>query len=138
MVGLAFPMAIHGIDHINIDTTKPDETIEFYGQVLGLENRPEDRPAGIGPGAWLFKGDQAMIHLNFHEPGSDAAARLADATKSGAFNHVAFAGSDFEETCATLDDLSISYRVNELPAIDLKQIFVRDPNNVALEINIRG
>lgn len=131
-------MAIHGIDHINIDTIKPEETIEFYGQVLGLENRPDDRPSGIGPGAWLFKDDQAMVHLNFHEPGSDGAQKLADAAKSGAFNHVAFVGSDFEGTCATLDELSIRYRVAEIPAINLKQIFVRDPNNVALEINIRS
>lgn len=130
-------MAIHGIDHINIDTARPDETIAFYSDVLGLENRPDDRPAGIGPGAWLFSGDQAVVHLNFHDADSETGIRLADPARSGAFNHLAFVGSDFEVTCATLDSRSLDYRTSEIPSIDLKQIFVRDPNNIALEINIR-
>ncbi len=130
-------MAITGIDHVNIDTTQPEETIAFYEAVLGLENRPEDRPDFGFAGAWLFCGDQAVIHLNFHEPGSNAAAKMADGTKSGSFNHVAFAGSDFDGTCQLLDGMGLKYRTNDLPAIGLKQIFVRDPNNVAIELNIR-
>ena len=132
------PSTIAGIDHVNIDTVKPDETVDFYCRVFGLENRPEDRPQGIGPGAWLFSGDQAVVHLNFHEPDSETGQRLADPGRSGAFNHVAFVGSDFEGTRARLDELGVRHRVNELPAIDLRQIFLRDPNNVAIEINIRG
>ncbi|MGH1488682.1 MAG: VOC family protein [Acidimicrobiales bacterium] len=131
-------MAIHGIDHINIDTTKPDETVEFYETVLGLENRPEDRPDFGFAGAWLFSGKQAVIHLNFHEPGSEAAAKLADSGKSGAFNHFAFAGSDFDGTCQKLDAQDIRYRTNDVPDLNLKQIFLRDPNNVAIELNIRS
>jgi catechol 2,3-dioxygenase-like lactoylglutathione lyase family enzyme len=130
-------MAVSGIDHVNIDTAQPTETIEFYAQVLDLENRPQDRPGGIGDGAWLFKGDQAMVHLNFHDPASETGRRLAERARSGAFNHVAFVGSDFDGTCRLLDDLSLEYRTSDLPEIGLKQIFVRDPNNVAIEINIR-
>ena len=52
-------MAVHGIDHVNIDTAQPDETITFYTEALGLEHRPEDRPGGMGPGAWLFSGSRA-------------------------------------------------------------------------------
>ena len=46
-------MGITGLDHINIDTSKPDETVAFYEDVLGLENRPQDRPDFGFPGAWL-------------------------------------------------------------------------------------
>ncbi len=131
-------MAVQGIDHVNIDTDRPEETIRFYEQVLRLENRPEDRPGGLPDGAWLFNGDQAVVHLNFHEEGSETAARLVERARSGAFNHIAFVGSDFDGTCRALDELSLQYRVSDIPAIDLKQIFIRDPNNVAIEINIRG
>lgn len=130
-------MAVQGIDHINIDTDRPEETVEFYSQVLGLENRPEDRPGGIGDGAWLFNGDQAVVHLNFHGAESETGRRLSESARSGAFNHVAFVGSDFDGTCRLLDDLSVQYRTADIPDIGLKQIFVRDPNNVAIEINIR-
>ncbi len=131
-------MAVKGIDHVNIDTVKPEETIAFYSEVLGLENRPDQRPGGMGSGAWLFSGENAVVHLNFHDAQSDTAERLAAGTRSGAFNHVAFAGSDFDGTCATLDSLGIDYRVSDRPEISLKQIFLRDPNGVALEVNIQG
>jgi catechol 2,3-dioxygenase-like lactoylglutathione lyase family enzyme len=131
-------MSVLGIDHINIDTVKPSETIAFYTDVLGLENRPDQRPGDMGDGAWLFCGDTAVVHLNFHDAESDAAERLERGTRSGAFNHIAFAGTDFDGTCATLDRLGLSYRSNDRPEIALKQIFVQDPNGVAVEINING
>ena len=131
-------MAVMGIDHVNIDTVKPSETIAFYAEVLGLENRPDQRPGGMTDGAWLFCGDTAVVHLNFHDPASEAAERLAQGTRSGAFNHIAFAGTDFDGTCATLDRLGLSYRTSDRPDISLKQIFVQDPNGVAVEVNING
>jgi catechol 2,3-dioxygenase-like lactoylglutathione lyase family enzyme len=129
-------MAVSRIDHVNIDTAKPEETISFYEAALGLEHRPEARPDPGFPGAWLFSGDQAMVHLNYHQPGSAGAEKLADGSKSGAFNHVAFAGADFAATCARLDELGIPYRTGGHPDRGVRQIFLRDPNNVAIELNI--
>lgn len=126
---------VAGIDHINIDTAKPDETIDFYQRILGLENRPEDRPNFDFAGAWLFSGQQAVIHLNFHDEASKTGQRLAGGGRSGAFNHIAFAGSDFDGFCARLDQLDIDYRTATVRA-GLRQIFLRDPNDVAIEINI--
>lgn len=121
---------ISGLHHINIDTARPDETIAFYSEVFGFVNRPDRRPDGGQPGAWLFEGEQAIIHLNF-----------IDDDRSGgtsSFNHAAFEGSGFTDFCARLDTAGIDYRVSDRPEISLKQIFVRDPNGVRLEINISG
>lgn len=38
---------------------------------------------------------------------------------------------------ARLDRLGQEHRENHVQAIDLKQIFVRDPNGVLLELNYR-
>lgn len=128
---------VRGIDHVNIDTDRPDETIAFYTTALGLENRPEDRPGGMTDGAWLFSGDRAVVHLNFHPSDSDTGRRI-EARQRSAFNHVAFEGSDFDATCERLDEAGIEYRAVDRSEIRLKQIFIRDPNNIAIEINING
>jgi len=124
-------MGITGLDHINIDTSKPDETVAFYEDVLGLENRPQDRPDFGFPGAWLFLGDTAVVHLNFIDEDDRFGQRSA-------FNHIVFEGSDFAGMCAMLDDRGLVYRTSERPEISLEQIFVDDPNGVRVEVNIRG
>ena len=78
-----------------------------------------------------------MIHVNFHEPGSETGERIASKQRS-AFNHVAFETTDIAATRERLDRFGAEYRVVERPDIELTQIFVRDPNNVAIELNING
>lgn len=124
-------MGITGLDHINIDTAKPDETVAFYEEILGLENRPQDRPDFSFPGAWLFLGNTAVVHLNFIDHDDRFANRSA-------FNHIAFEGTNFTETCAMLDERGLDYRCAQRPEISLSQIFVEDPNGVRVEINIRA
>jgi catechol 2,3-dioxygenase-like lactoylglutathione lyase family enzyme len=124
-------VGITGLDHINIDTSKPDETVAFYEDVLGLENRPQDRPDFGFPGAWLFLGDRPVVHLNFIDEDDRFANRSA-------FNHIAFEGGDFAGMCAMLDERGLKYRTSERPDIKLSQVFVDDPNGVRVEINIRG
>ncbi len=125
------PMAVTGLDHINIDTCLPDETVAFYEEVLGLENRPDRRPDFGFPGAWLFLGDVAVVHLNFID--DDGRFKLRSA-----FNHIAFQGTDFDGTCALLDQKGLDYRTSVRPEIKLSQVFVNDPNGVRVEINIPG
>jgi catechol 2,3-dioxygenase-like lactoylglutathione lyase family enzyme len=123
-------MKVRGLDHYNLDTVKPDETVSFYENVLGVVNDPSRRPDFGFPGAWLFAGDQAIIHLNFIEEDK--------AGSTGAFNHIAFEAEGFLDFCARLDDKGIRYGTNELTSADLLQIFLKDPNNVRLELNFRG
>ncbi len=122
-------MSIWGLDHINIDTAKPDETLDFYTELLGLENRPQERPAFDFPGAWLFAGDRAVIHLNFLDEPKPAT--------TGAFNHVAFEADGFGELTAMLDDRGVEYRSRVRPELGLTQIFVTDPNGIRVELNVR-
>ncbi|MCJ7873093.1 VOC family protein [Phaeobacter sp. J2-8] len=50
-----------GFDHVNIRTTNLDTMIAWYGDILGLH--PGKRPPFRFPGAWLYLGDRAVVHL---------------------------------------------------------------------------
>ncbi len=118
-------MATPYLHHINIDTAKPDETIGFYENVLGLVNRPDRRPPSLRPGAWLFADDRPIVHLHFVDQiGTDG---------TGAFNHVAFGGVDFDATKQHLDGLDVSYVAKEQP--EMRQLFFTDPNGISIEMN---
>ena len=121
-------MPVKGLDHINIDTNKPDETIAFYTEVLGLENRPADRPGDPTTGAWLWCGSQPIVHLGF--------GREFPKGRSGSFNHAAFQCTDFDGTCAKLDELGLEYEARRRTDRDFDQIFLTDPNGVKLELNV--
>ena len=123
-------MALQRLDHYNIETVRPDETVAFYCDVLGCVNAPERRPAVPEPGTWLLVDDHPAIHVNFVE--HDLAAR------TGAIDHVAFEASGYLEMCAQLDTLGVDYDAVESPQFDLLQIYVIDPNRIRVEINIRG
>jgi catechol 2,3-dioxygenase-like lactoylglutathione lyase family enzyme len=119
-------MSIHGIDHINIDTSRLDETVAFYCGVLGLDDRR--KPSG-NTGAWLYLGDQAIVHVNVIDEDRSA-------TSTGSFNHVAFAAQDLLGLTAALDAGGHEYRVVERPDLDVTQIFITDPNGISVELNI--
>ena len=82
------------------------------------------------PGTWLLVDDHPAIHVNFVD--EDLAA------PTGAIDHVAFEASGYLETCERLDKLDVDYETVESPQFDLLQIYVVDPNQIRVEINIRG
>ena len=52
---------IQKLDHVNLRTTQLDNMIHWYGDVLGLRSGP--RPGFGFPGAWLYAGEAAYVHL---------------------------------------------------------------------------
>lgn len=123
-------MKVRGLDHYNLDTAVPEQTVQFYCDVFGAVDDPSRRPDFGFPGAWLFFDDRPLLHLNFVDEDKSG--------PTGAFNHIAFEAEGFLDFCAKLDERGIKYRTSELREIDLLQIFLKDPNNVRLEVNIRG
>jgi catechol 2,3-dioxygenase-like lactoylglutathione lyase family enzyme len=123
-------MGLQRLDHYNIETVRPAETVAFYCDALGCVNAPERRPAVPVPGTWLLVDDHPAIHVNFVD--DDIAAR------TGAIDHVAFEASGFLEISGRLATLGIAYETVESPHINLWQIYVVDPNQIRVEVNIRG
>jgi catechol 2,3-dioxygenase-like lactoylglutathione lyase family enzyme len=49
------------LHHVNIHTADVARLVDWYTRVLGMPAGA--RPAFPFPGAWLYMGDQAVIHL---------------------------------------------------------------------------
>jgi catechol 2,3-dioxygenase-like lactoylglutathione lyase family enzyme len=122
------------LDHVNIQTVKLAETVRFYADVLDL--RAGDPPPPLDPARvqWMFGSDgDAIFHLT--TPGSIGSANIGADT--GAVHHIALDCSGHDAMVARLDRLDVAHRANHVTAIDLKQIFVHDPNGVLIELNYR-
>jgi catechol 2,3-dioxygenase-like lactoylglutathione lyase family enzyme len=118
-------MPLASLDHITINTAKPDETVEFYTHLLGMHIGW--RPPLDFPGKWLYVGDRAVIHLVYVENQTEA--------ETGDFDHFAFLGSDFDGIKAKLVARGIQFRENKVAGGSTMQLFFPDPNNVKVEIN---
>ena len=125
------------LDHVNIQTAKLDETVQFYRDVLDLEARNPPPPLDPALVQWMFDTDgRAIFHLS--NPGAlNAIGDINIGTDTGAVHHIALDCRDHDMMIARLDRLGLHHRENHVQAIDLKQIFVRDPNGVLLELNYR-
>ena len=119
-------MTIQRLDHLTIRTRDVARSVQFYRRVLGLT--PGYRPAFPGfPGAWLYCDARPVVHLLLDERSVQA---------SGCVDHIAFAGADLPGFRKKLAELGIAYR--EIPPagdVVRHQVFVEDPNGVAVEVN---
>ncbi len=116
---------ISGLDHVNIETLDLESSVQFYTRVLGLEDGW--RPSFDVPGAWLYVGDQPIVHLVVRDSINDG--------PTGAIHHVALKASDLEATLQRLADAGVDYKKTVVPDLSVTQLFVTDPNGVMLELN---
>ncbi|MDA0260761.1 MAG: VOC family protein [Proteobacteria bacterium] len=120
-------MLVDKLEHYNIVTEKLDETVAFYVEVVGLENG--HRPNFAFPGAWLYAGEEPVVHL----------MQLGETREggSGAIDHVAFRGGDYAGYKTHLEAKGIAYDERFVPDAAMHQLFITDPNGVKVEINFR-
>jgi len=133
-------MAIRKIDHVNIRTPRLEETIRFYVDMLGMKATFSPGATDMSRSAWLCdeRGD-AAIHVGSSEvsyPGDEAAPASAG-EGSGRVHHVAFECSDHGRMLDWLRQCDQEVRLNDVPEAGLRQIFVRDPNDILVELNFR-
>ena len=76
-------MPIDRMDHFTILTTDTEETVAFYYDVLGLT--PGPRPDFSFPGAWLYNGGNAVLHV---------VEKAVIPDGGGVLDHIAFRGTD--------------------------------------------
>jgi len=120
-------MRVNRIDHFNIRTRDLDRLCEFYTQVLGLEIG--DRPPFDSPGVWLYAGGHAILHVGV---ANDGDTRSDDTFP---LDHIALETEGLADAVERLERGGIEYRMVNVPGREMKQIFVRDPDGVAIELN---
>lgn len=130
-------MQVNGLDHINVVTTQLSETARFYAEVLGLQER--DPPPNLDPALirWMYNpAERPIFHLS--SPGSLLDEEPTDrGTSTGPVHHVALDCSDHASALAKVEAMGLARRLNDVPSIALKQIFIEDPNGILLELNFR-
>jgi catechol 2,3-dioxygenase-like lactoylglutathione lyase family enzyme len=135
-------MPIEALDHYSVRTTDVEKTRSFYEQAIGLRTGP--RPNFPFPGAWLYLGDRALVHVIGTDPGGSAGLEgylggrgSGDEDGTGSFDHIAFVASDLDAMRAHFSANKIDFRERKVPGMALHQIFVVDPNGVTIELNFR-
>jgi catechol 2,3-dioxygenase-like lactoylglutathione lyase family enzyme len=127
-------MPLHRLEHVLVLTDDLEATRAFYCDVLGFE--VGERPPLEFPGFWLYLGGFPCVHV------AERAAYEAHATQRGLvarpapIDHVALAGSGYEQLVARLDGAGIDAVTNSVPAAGLRQLFFDDPNGVRIELNV--
>jgi catechol 2,3-dioxygenase-like lactoylglutathione lyase family enzyme len=147
-------LTVKALEHITIRCTQLSRTRDFYCRMLGLTDG--ERPAFPFRGHWLYLGGVPVVHLveaadhggawsrDGERPGLAGHAGSEQAGPStpgpgetGAFDHIAFHGQDFDAMRASLVAANVSFRERVVPGGRLKQLFVPDPEGVLVEINFR-
>lgn len=122
-------MPLRRLDHVNLRTANLDRMIDFYARVLGLEVGP--RPSFDFPGAWLYCGGEAIVHL----VGVDAPP--FPYRRDQQLEHFAIAADDILALLDALEAEEIPYRAVDLPDMPITQINLNDPDGNHLHIDFQ-
>jgi catechol 2,3-dioxygenase-like lactoylglutathione lyase family enzyme len=127
-------MPVEMLEHYTIRCESLVATRDFYRDVLGLS--VGERPDFPFKGYWLYLGGVPIVHLvdRAESDARDGAHRGAD---TAALDHIAFRGVDIEATRATLGVHGLDFRETGVPGGRLRQIFVKDPDGILIELNFR-
>ena len=123
-------MQIGALDHVNVRTTQVDAMADWYERILGM--RRGRRPDFPFPGAWLYAGDHAAVHLvGIDGPpaaGSETALKL---------EHFAFSATGRAAFESRLNELGEAYRISKVPGFGLTQINIWDPDGNHIHIDFK-
>jgi catechol 2,3-dioxygenase-like lactoylglutathione lyase family enzyme len=125
-------MGLNALNHFTICPVDLEATKDFFVDVLGLDlgERP---PLGF-PGYWLYCGGIPTVHL-IGPRESDAALPPRQAGDTGLLDHIAFSCTGLAGMRARLTERKIEYKERIVPRDKQTQLFLYDPNGVAVELN---
>lgn len=118
-------MSATGMNHFTVLAKDLDVTRDFYLDVLGLVEGY--RPHFGFPGAWLYVGDAAVLHI--------VAGRPLPADPRGVLDHIAFSADDLSGTVRRLEAKGIAYDLRRQPDAGIWQLFFFDPNGARVELD---
>jgi len=120
-------VSIRALDHVNIRAPADDiaRLKEFYCDVIGLSDGW--RPAFRSRGHWLYAGDHPLVHLVEAEIGHGGGAQAG-------VDHVSFRSEGLDAFIDRLRDHGVHFQLSQVPTLGLRQILVRDPIGIGVEI----
>ena len=118
-------MAATGMNHFTILTDDVPRTVAFYRELLGLVDG--ERPDLGFPGAWMYVGDTAVLHI--------VGGKSKSEMKPGVIDHIAFSAEDLDGTLARLASRGIEHVCRRQAGTGLWQVFFHDPNGARVELD---
>lgn len=116
------------LDHVNVKTNRLSEMVAFYENALGLKNGA--RPPFPFPGAWIYCGENPIIHL----VGVDEECAAVDPK----IEHFAIQASGLKEFVANLNSMGITHTVDEVPGFPIVQVNLADVDGNHIHIDFKA
>jgi len=116
---------IHAMNHFTVLADDLDRSLAFYVGLLGL--KPGPRPDLGFPGAWLYAGDSAVLHI--------IAGRALPEQRAGVLDHMAFSATDLRAVKAKLDAQQVPYDLRRQRGAGTWQLFCHDPSGAKVELD---
>jgi catechol 2,3-dioxygenase-like lactoylglutathione lyase family enzyme len=134
-------MPITELNHFLLVAKDLEKTREFYQKVLGLELA--ERPDFGFPGYWLKTGEDICVHLASQDPSEIRDQFLLKkhprgTRGSGSVDHIAFLARDPLEVRSRIQKHEVEMHYRSFPDAKLFQIFLKDPDDVTIELNFLG
>lgn len=120
-------MQLERLDHVNVRTARLDEMVRWYEDVLGMKSGK--RPPFPFPGAWLYVGDQACVHLI--GIGDEAGADPSDLK----LEHFAFRGQGLSSFVEKLEASGVRHNITEIAGGGLTVVNVWDPDGNHIHVD---
>lgn len=116
------------LDHVNVRTANVDAMAEFYETILGLKRGA--RPDFPFPGAWMYIGDEPIIHL--------VGVAKECATVEPKLEHFAIKASGMGGLIAKLKDAGIPHTIDPVPGFPIVQINLHDVDGNHIHIDFHN
>jgi catechol 2,3-dioxygenase-like lactoylglutathione lyase family enzyme len=123
-------MPAQSLNHFTIKVRDLEATKRFYTEIVGLT--VGDRPPLDFPGYWLYCGGMPTVHLIYNRTGDKQIEGVPD---TGRLDHIAFASTGLQDIRTKLQRHGIKYEERVLPRMNMTQLFYRDPDGIAIEMN---
>ena len=128
---LAMAQPVTSVNHVALYVFDLQKSVDFYKNVLGLQQLPE--PFKDGKHVWLRMGPHSQLHI------IQGAAKVEPHDKN---SHLAFSVKDLKKFMARLDNAGVRYgswtsdekRTTARPD-GVEQVYLQDPDNFWVEVN---
>lgn len=118
-------MPVTAMNHFTVLAQDLNATRAFYTGLLGLAEG--HRPDLGFPGAWLYAGETAVLHI--------VAGRPLPVDPRGVLDHMAFSATDLPGTLRALQARAIHYDLRRQRETGVWQLFLFDPNGARVELD---
>jgi catechol 2,3-dioxygenase-like lactoylglutathione lyase family enzyme len=136
-------MPITELNHFLLVAKNLERTKKFYENVLGL--RVAERPDFGFPGYWLSADGEICVHLASQAPNKIRDQFLLKkhprgTRGSGSVDHIAFLAQNPSEVRSRIQKNKVAMHFRSFPDAKppLFQIFLKDPDDVTIELNFLG